>query len=234
MTRLLAIQQKDIDLTAFTSLREIPSLWETNDIMIFFFHLSGNWNTGTVFLDEDEIRHLRQLKTATFRKRFTLSRTILKCILHTLLGTKTPCDISLRKMPSGELRITPPGSARICLSYTSDMGVIAVADQKIGIDIEHTRQLDLKHCCHFLPIAFSEMPHPEQTLALWTKMEAYWKYADIRMFPGIAMDFNPSTTFQAQYRLNERYFLSIVTGTEPKAITLCSVDNNIPQSFIST
>ena len=63
----------------------MPDLWEQNDILILLIDLDSYSVFSTEYLDDTEKEDLDRLKTSYFKKRYIVSRTVLKSIvLHCL------------------------------------------------------------------------------------------------------------------------------------------------------
>ncbi len=78
------------------------------------------------------------------KKRFIVSRTVLKHILRCLLKLESILDISTYKDRYGEVHILNHEELHICISYSEDIVALAVSKTRVGIDIEAKRPLALK------------------------------------------------------------------------------------------
>jgi 4'-phosphopantetheinyl transferase len=161
---------------------EIPVFWEANDVITFLADI-GMYHHGLYdTLECCEKEQEQKFKTEYFKKRFTVSRILLKHILQQVLGTNEPSDILLGKEKKG--RIIIPGRPDICisLSYSGPYVAISVGKQKIGCDIEVLRQIKdhkITSCPVFIHCNWTDVrEHLQQVIQVWTLIEAYAKLYD--------------------------------------------------------
>src|SRR5690606_23815750 len=102
-----------ITLTS-VSLENITRLWEHNDVLIFLIDLDNYGIVGVESLNNDEKESLEKLKTKHSKKRYIVSRTVLKHILYHLLKKKSILDISTYKDEHGEVHVLDHEELDIC------------------------------------------------------------------------------------------------------------------------
>ena len=93
---------------------EILTYWKACDVITFLADLGMYHASLYNFLDEREKEHVQKFKTDYFKKRFTISRSIIKLILQNILDTETYiryCSEGKRK--TGALL---SGAGRTCIS----------------------------------------------------------------------------------------------------------------------
>ncbi len=72
-------------------------------------------------LEESEKEQVRSFKSDYFKKRFTVSRYLLKHILHPIVGTDDPSDIRLGKERKGRVVLPARPDIGISLSYSGPL-----------------------------------------------------------------------------------------------------------------
>ncbi len=161
---------------------EIPVYWEANDAITFLADLGMYHPSLYHVLDNSEKEQVQKFKTEYFKKRFTLSRSLLKYILQPILAADNPSVIQLGKEKKG--RVIVPGRPEICisLSYSGPYIAITVGKQKIGSDIEVMRPVKANKISSSQ--IFINYPHPDDTeylqrvIHVWTLVESYAKLYD--------------------------------------------------------
>ena len=63
----------------------MPDLWEQNDILILLIDLDSYSVLSTEYLDDTEKEDLDRFKTSYFKKRYIVSRIVLKYVLSCLI-----------------------------------------------------------------------------------------------------------------------------------------------------
>jgi 4'-phosphopantetheinyl transferase len=123
---------------------EIPEYWQKNDVITFLAD-SGMYDAARYHdLDAAEKEQEQQFKSAYFKKRFTVSRSILRHILHYLPGMENTADVILTREKNGRIRVNNRPDIFISLSYSGSCIAITVGKQKIGSDIEMVRPRELR------------------------------------------------------------------------------------------
>ncbi|TAH58921.1 MAG: hypothetical protein EWM50_08215 [Gottschalkiaceae bacterium] len=209
------------------TLENIPFLWAKNDILIFFIDMNSYDSPGTEFLDNNEKENLEKLQTLYFKKRFIVSRTVLKHILCCLLNKESSLDISTYKDRHGEVRIFNHDDLHICISYSENIAAIAISRVKIGIDIEIKRPFELKKTLKYLhntPFYSGKPVDDVGILKAWTLKEAYCKYSNIDMLSSLNKKPGLDNVSYFNFLLNGKYILSIVTEMGQHIFNLSYLD----------
>lgn len=204
-------------------LESVPHLWENNDILVFFIDLDNYDTLSAENLNNTEMEDLEKLQTSYFKKRFIVSRVILKHILYNLLNMESVLNISIYKDMYGGVHISDHEDLHICISYSENIAVLAISKVKIGIDIETKRPLELKHTLRYLyntPSYSNKSVTDNDFLKIWTLKEAYCKFSNKSMFSFLNKepDFNNVSCFY--FVLDEKYIFSIVTGLGQYTISM--------------
>lgn len=204
-------------------LENTTNLWKMNDILIFFIDLDNYGTLSMGSLNDTEKTDLEKLRTLYFKKRFIVSRTVLKHILCHLLGIESILEISTYKNRHGEVRVHDHEDLRIGLSYSENIIALAISKVKIGIDIEIKRPHALKNTLKYL----RKMPPNTDNsitgtgfLKAWTVKEAYCKFSDESMlfFLNKEPDFSNASYFN--FLLDDKYVFSIVTESGQYTISM--------------
>jgi len=161
---------------------EIPVYWEANDVITFLADLGMYHPSLYHVLDNSEKEQEQKFKTEYFKKRFTISRSLLKHILQPILAADNPSDILLGKEKKGRVIISGRPEICISLSYSGPYIAITVGKQKIGSDIEVVRPVKANKItsCQI----FINYPHTDdreylrQVIHVWTLVESYAKLYD--------------------------------------------------------
>ncbi len=161
---------------------EIPQYWEANDAITFLADLSMDHTLLYDHLDNSEKEQEKKFKTEYFKKRFTISRSLLKRILQPVVGADNPSDILLGKEKKG--RVIVPCRPDICisLSYSGLYIAISIGKQKIGCDIEVVRPVKTKKI-ESSPVFINytcskDREHLHKVIHMWTIIESCAKLFD--------------------------------------------------------
>ena len=208
----------------------IPVLWESYDIITFLADLGMYHPSLYSVLDPCEKEQEQKLRTEYFKKRFVTSRSILKHIIHRILGTGKPSDIILDKKEKG--RIILPGimDIFISLSYSGPLMAITLGNQKIGSDIEVLRPLRAKKITSCPMVSTTgctnEKERLSQVIQVWTMAESYAKLHDTNPYPLL----NTCSLFYAanfvSYCINQHAVFTLVSGQEQFTDTLVWLDTS--------
>jgi 4'-phosphopantetheinyl transferase len=211
-----------LNLPASILLKDIPFLWEQNDILILLIDLDS-YTLSTRFLDENEKEDLNNLKTSYFRERYIVSRTVLKFVLHYLLEGLSIFKIGTYKDEYGRVHVRDHEELHICISYTGNIVSIAISKVNAGIDIELKKPLSTGKFFKYLNKQALETEGLEngfELLTLFTLKEAYCKFSNTSILSCLNKELDLSNLFSSSYFLNERYILSIITDERPCAINI--------------
>lgn len=204
------------------SLENTFRLWKENDILIFVIDLDNYDALSMESLNNAEKEDLEKLQTSYFKKRFIVSRLVLKHILCNLLNMESILNISTYKDSCGEIHILDHEDLHICISYSENIAVLAISKVKIGIDIEVIRSLALKNTLKYLyntPF-YTDMSSDTDLLKAWTVKEAYCKFSNKGMLSFLNKEPDFSNASYSNFVLDERYVFSIVTGTGQYAMNI--------------
>jgi 4'-phosphopantetheinyl transferase len=211
-----------LNLPSSILLEDVPYLWEQNDILILLIDLDS-YTFSTVYLDDSEKEELNNLKTRYFRKRYIVSRTVLKFVLHYLLEGQSVFGIGTYKDEYGRAHIRDHEELKICISYTGNIVSIAISKVKVGIDLELKRPLFTGKFFKYLNKQASEtdgLGNGLDNLTLFTLKEAYCKFSNKSILACLNKELDLSNNLSTSYILNNRYILSIITDAKPHAINI--------------
>jgi 4'-phosphopantetheinyl transferase len=209
---------------------KIPAIWGTNDVITFLADLGMYHPSLYDVLDNSEKEQEQKFKIEYFKKRFTISRSILKHILPPILGAKHPSDILLGKEKKGRIKIHSRPDIGISLSYSGPCIAITVGKQKIGCDIEVLRPIkDNKITSCPLFINYQCMDDKEKTrqvIHVWTLVESYAKLFDENPYSLL----NPNFVFKeanfVSYCINKHLIFSLASEKKQFAESLVWLDNS--------
>lgn len=204
-------------------LENIPCLWEKNDILIFFIDMDNYNALNTESLSSIEKEYLEKLQTSYFKKRFIVSRVVLKHILCTLLKMDSVLSISTYKDSYGEVHIIDLKDLHICISYSENIAALAVSKVKIGIDIETKRPLELKNTLKYLrneQLYSDGSVADDDFLKIWTLKEAFSKFSNKSMFSFLNTEPDFDNASYSHFVLDEKYIFSIVAESDRHTISM--------------
>jgi 4'-phosphopantetheinyl transferase len=165
---------------------EIPAYWKEYDVLTFLAD-TGMYDLSLCkSLDSGEKERVLQFTTDYFKKRFVVSRSLLKAVLRHLPGTGNRDAILISREGKG-IVIPERPDLFFSLSYSGSLIALSVAKQKTGSDIELMRSGEIRKVRespifnHFAcRTGTDESLH---ALHLWTLVEAYAKLRDTNPFP---------------------------------------------------
>lgn len=218
---------KYLELTLPISLENISHLWEQNDILILLINLDSYNILSTEYLDNTEKEHLKRLKTSYFKKRYIVSRIVLKYVLKyipgCLLKDQHISDIGTYKDEYGKVHVRNHKDLHICISYTGDIVSLAISKIEIGIDIELRRLISsgkvLKYL-HTPALKTEDLGNELDFLTVWTLREAYCKFSNKSMLSSLNKELDFSNVFHSSYILSNKYILSVITDTNPYTLNI--------------
>lgn len=203
-------------------LKDIHSLWEQNDILIFLVEMDKyTYNIG--FLDESEKEDLDKLQTGYFRERYVVSRTILKFVLRDLLEGESVFEISTYKDKYGRVHVRDHGELHICISYTGNIISFAISKVNVGIDLELKRPFSagkFSKCMIKQAVGTHCFKDDFSMLALFTLKEAYSKYYNESILFCFNKELDTNNVFSSSYILDEKYILSIIADAKHPAVNI--------------
>ena len=205
------------------SLKNISHLWEQNDIIILLVDLD-NYNVLSIeYLDETEKEEMAIFKTSYFKKRYIVSRKVLKYIICCLFNEQSISSISTYKDEYGKIHVRGHEELHICLSYTGNIASLAISKIKVGIDIELEKLFSPKKISRYLykPILrIKDSENDHDLLIAWTLKEAYSKFSNKSMLTNLNKELDLSNVFHSSYILNEKYILSVITCVNPHDLNI--------------
>jgi len=166
---------------------DIMSYWLAYDAITFLIDIGRYKPAFHDFLTDEEKEYELRFKPVISRRRFVVSRAILKHILAKILPKMKIIDIVLIRDNDGRIHVKDVPHVNICLSYYGTSIVITVGKIKIGSDIERVRPL-LDKKITASPV-FSECRFAEgeermrQVIHMWTLVESYAKLYDTNPYP---------------------------------------------------
>jgi 4'-phosphopantetheinyl transferase len=209
------------------ALENIPHLWEQNDVLIFLIDLDDYDILNPECLNNIEKEHLGKLETIYFKKRYIVSRMVLKYILCHLLKKKSVLDISTYKDECGEVHILNHKELHICLSYSENIVTLAISRVKVGIDVEVKRSLALKNTLKYLQTKSSCTDKPlsdADLLKIWTLKEAYCKFSNTSIFSILGKEPNFNNTCYSSCILDNKCVFSVITDSGPHTINISRLE----------
>lgn len=138
------------------------------------------------FLDASEIARANAFRAERNRQRFIVSRATLRCLLARYMGNRAEC-VTFAGSPRGkpEMSDNKPGSSlHFNLSHSGDVMLCAIADRKVGVDVETMKRHDDmdRVALHFFSSEesrrFFDLADGERTeyfFRTWVRKEAFVK-----------------------------------------------------------
>jgi 4'-phosphopantetheinyl transferase len=180
------------------------------------------------YLDAAEKEQVLRFKSEYFKKRFTVSRSILRQILNSIPGTENNADIVLTREKNGRISVRDRQDICISLSYSGSCIALTVGKRKIGSDIERVRPVEVRKIRSSPLFAGGTggngKDQNQHLLHVWTVLEAYAKFHDMSLYP-LTQDrfFLPDAHF-VSYLIDQRSILSLASDSRPIKDTLLWMD----------
>jgi 4'-phosphopantetheinyl transferase len=212
-----------LNLPCHIPLKNIPHLWEQNDIIILLVDLDDYNVLSTKYLDEAEKEEIDIFKTRYFKNRYIISRTVLKYIICCLFKEGAVFAISTYKDKYGKVHVQGHDELYICMSYTGNIASLAISKIKVGIDIELKKLFSFEKITRYLhkPILRTKDSGNDHDLLIeWTLKEAYCKLSNKSMLANLNKELDLSSVFHSSYILNEKYVLSVITCINPHDLNI--------------
>ncbi len=206
--------KEHLKLPFLVSLEHIPYLWKQSDILVFLVDLDNYDTFNTSYLSTIELEYLERLQTNNFKKRYIVSRTVLKHIICKVANERSASEISTYKDENGKVCVLNHNELCTCVSYTKSLVALAISKIDIGIDIELTRKLALKSTfknLHKKTSLTDETVSETNLLKTWTLREAYSKFSNKKMYLIFNKELDLSSVNHSTYVLDNKYIFSIVT-----------------------
>jgi len=203
------------------SIENIPEYWEANDVITVLADLGMYHPSLREDLDTTEKEQEHTFKTEYFKKRFTLSRSLLKGILVPVLGADNLSDILLGKEKKGQIILPGRPDIGISLSYSGPCIAITVGKQKIGSDLEVVRPVrahKIESCQIFIDYPRTDdSQYLWQLIHVWTLIESYAKLYDENPYPPLDTRYLFRDVHFVSYCINKHLIFSI--ASEKKQFT---------------
>jgi 4'-phosphopantetheinyl transferase len=214
---------ENLKLPSPVSLKYIPYLWQQSDVLVFLIDLDNYDMLSTSYLNRIELESLERLQTSHFKKRYIISRTVLKRILCNITNEWSAFGISTYKDEYGKVCIRNHNELYICISYTESIAALAISKVEVGIDIEIQKKLDLKSTLKNLRTKHSFMDKyvsEVDILKTWTLKEAYSKFSNESMYLIFNKELDLSSVSHSTYILDNKYILSIITQSDSHILNI--------------
>jgi len=172
----------------------------------------------STYLDQHEKEKELEYKTDISKKRFVVSRTIIKHILKNILPVPGLSDIILIRKKYGRILIKDVPEVYISLSYSGTCIAITLGKQKIGNDIEVVRHVDIRKIKSYPLFADTKSRNEKERirnfLQMWTLIEAYVKLQDRSTYSCLVEKEIFRDANFVSYCINNSSILSLATGSE--------------------
>jgi phosphopantetheinyl transferase len=204
--------------------------WIRNDILIFLVDID-RYPAYTSILTDEETRFAEAYKSAYFKKRYTLSHTLIKTFLREILGKDTAFNILPTKNDQSRRPVHNSENPWISLSYSGNFLCITLAKQKAACDMEKIRCLDIKNIDKY-PV-FQGMERDEvsdnrvRLWKRWTEIEAYAKFSGVPLFlclQGFSQGGNGY--FSRSYLINNELIVTVMSERHNPLIAFISGNDN--------
>ena len=214
---------------------EIPAYWNEFDVITFLVDLGMYHSSLYDLLDTREKEQEHEFRTDYFKKRFIVSRSIVKHILVKILKAENIADIVLYKKKTGQIMVRGRQDIHLSLSYSGTSIAVAVAKGKIGIDIERVRPVDIRKIRSSPLFDGSKCRNNNERihhiLHVWTLVEAYAKLRDRTPYPLLNSSCLPHDASFVSYCVDQRSIVSLAYDTGNLNNAVFWID---PETFSST
>jgi len=210
---------------------EIAAYWKTHEVLTFLADTGMYDGSLEQYLDSAEKERVLLFKSEYFKKRFVVSRSLMKYLLRHIPGTGKRENVVLDRAKKGMLVRGRP-DLFVSLSYSGRFIALSVAKRKIGIDIETAHAGEIRKIRSSPLCAGSKCRTGKDeslyALQLWTLVEAYAKLRDTNPFPLLASPtFFPDAGF-VSYCIDKQGVLSLACDPGRIQDALLWID---PQTF---
>lgn len=166
---------------------DVTAFWTAHDAVSFLVDLGAYRPSLHAHLTSGERERERRFATAVSRRRFVVSRCILKQVLVEILPEERIAGIVLARNADGRICVEGRPDVYVSLSYSGRSIAITVGKRKLGSDLEGVRPVrDAKITAS---PAYRSFPPPEdagraqQVVHVWTLVESYAKLFDRNPYP---------------------------------------------------
>lgn len=207
---------------------EIPAYWEAHDVITFLADFGIYQPSLYDLLDNSEKDQEQKFKTEYFKKRFTISRGLLKHIIQPILGADHPSDVLLGKEKKGRVVLPARPDIFISLSYSCPYVAITLGKQKTGSDLEVVRPVKAgKIASSQIFTGYSgDRECLQQVIHVWTLVESCAKLFDENPYTLL----NSCSLFKdadfVSYCINSHLIFSLASGKKQFSDTLVWLDSH--------
>lgn len=204
------------------SVEQVFDLWKENDVLIFMIYLDDYPCPTADHLNEVERMHLDSLKTEHFKKRYIISRLILK-YLSGFLKEKTWSSIFTIKDKHGRVHVCDHRDLHVCIAYTKNIIALAISKIDLGMDIEVIKSRSVTSISKSIDRSLPDNSPSTNTsdfLVMWTLKEAYCKLSNETMFSNLNRKLDLSDVYHSSYIIDAEYLLALVTKSHPYKVNI--------------
>ena len=192
---------------------EFPAYWKTHDVITVLADTGMYDETRYHCLDTAEKEQHRQLKSDYFKKRFTVSRSLLRQILPLVPGMENGAGIVMTREKNGRIRINNRPDIFISLSYSGAFIALTLGKRKVGSDIGMVHPRDIRKI-RTRPLLDSltggiGRNQDQRLVHAWTLLEAYAKFRDMSLYPLTRDRFSLSDAHFVSYCIDSCAILSL-------------------------
>lgn len=210
----------------------MQKLWDNNETLIFLIELEMYGQLGSSDLSDDENEYLEKLRTNYFRKRFIVSRSLLKIIIQHILKKESSSEIILYRNDTGRVCVQDHEDIFISISYTEKLIALSISKLKHGIDIEYIRTVNLETFLRSFQKTETKKDVLEEdnveTLKKWTLKEAYCKLTDKSMLKSLNKEVDLEGIEHHEISIDSQYVLSVAFASINNSIDIYCIQKETP------
>jgi len=211
---------------------QMVTYWQTHDIITFIVDLGVYHASLGDFLDPGEKERREEFRSAYFKKRFTVSRWLIRQILSLLFRTESVSDIVLVRRKEGGIEVKDHKDVHISLSYSGSCMALSIGKRKLGCDIEVLRPMDILKTLS-CPL-FGDVNCANDSrifLHRWTLLEAYAKLHDKNPYSLLNSRVPLKDVHFVSYCLDRYAVLSLALDTDRQKDILIRLDPEMCKAF---
>jgi 4'-phosphopantetheinyl transferase len=175
-----------VEFHPWSDSESLPPLLAANQVHLWHTDLDADQarvDELTRVLAEEEQERAARFRFSRHRRRFTVCRAVLRCLLGAYLESE-PAELRFVYGAKGKPRLADQENFHFNLSHSADLALYGVARHELGVDVEELR--DMKDPQRIAQRFFS--PYEREALRLvppylqreaflncWTRKEAYIK-----------------------------------------------------------
>ena len=210
----------------------IATYWQTHDVITFIVDLGVYHASLSDFLDPGEKERVEEFRSSYFKKRFTVSRWLIRQILAPLFSTERASDLVLVRRKEGGIEVRDHKEVHISLSYSGSLMALSVGKRKLGCDIEVLRPIAIQKTLS-CPL-FGDVNCANDSrifLHRWTLLEAYAKLHDKNPYSLLNNGVLLQDVHFVSYCLDRYAVLSLALDTERQKDILFRLDPETCKAF---